>query len=212
MSGNEIRELAEALKIPYLIHFTRTSNLESILKHGLQPRSACKGLGVEPAINDDLRLDGREDGISLSISHPNGRMFYKVRKDHPDEKWVILAVHPKILWEKKVLFCKHNAADVRVSGQSADVLSHPDSFAAMFSEIDGHPSRAEQSIRAFDPTDVQAEILVMEGIAPELIRAAAFDDAASQVKFAKALGDRQQIVLKPNKGLFAERTYRRRNG
>lgn len=212
MSGQQIKALAEALKIPYLVHFTRTSNLASILEHGLQPRSACGRLGIQPTINDDLRLDGREDGISLSLSHPNGKMFYRLRKENPEEKWVILAVHPKVLWEKKVLFCKHNAADARVSGQAAEALAHPDAFAGMFTEIENIKSRAEQSLRSFDPTDVQAEVLVMEPIEPDHIHAAAFDDQVTQTQFAGILGARQNIFVKPNKGLFADRTYRRTFG
>lgn len=210
--SDEVQQIVKGLKIPYLLHFTRAVNLPSIVNHGLQPVAAFKALKIEAAINDDLRLDRRLNGISVSIAHPNGKMFYKLRKDNPDVEWAILAIHPRILWEKDVLFCKHNAADCRISGSPDEELRKPATLAALFDEVDGCPTRQEQVLRPFDPTDVQAEVLVLDIIEPQHIASVAFDSDTVRAKFASVLGDRQVITQKPSKGLFAERTYRRRYG
>ena len=79
MSKNEIENLAKELKIPYLVHFTHVSNLESILQNGLLSREKVDALGHDAMINDELRLDNHKETISVSIAHPNEKMFYKYR-------------------------------------------------------------------------------------------------------------------------------------
>lgn len=139
-------------------------------------------------------------------------MFYRLRKENPGTDWVILAVDPKILWEKDALFCQHNAADARISGTDSDTLRSADAFRGMFAEIEGHSSRASQVLRGFDPTDVQAEVLVMEAIQPIEIFGVAFDNAGVRERFDGALAGKKVITNGPSSGLFAERSYRRRGG
>lgn len=111
----QIQAIAVEKKVPFLVHFTRSENIPSIMRHGLIPMGMANDLGLNPQINDQLRLDGRLNGTSLSISFPNGQMFYRLRKDNPDVSWVVLAISTSVLWSKDVLFCRHNAADNRVS-------------------------------------------------------------------------------------------------
>lgn len=207
---DDIKAAVNALKVPYLLHFTRASNLPSIMKHGLQPVGAFANLGIKAEINDQLRLDGRLNGTSLSIAHPNGKMFYRLRKENPAVDWVVLSLHPNILWTKPVLFCKHNAAASEVSRATEEQLSSLNAFNDMFAEIEGLATRQAQSLRDFDPTDVQAEVLVMDPIESGLIKGVAFMSATSRERFAADIGDRQAIISAANKGVFAERTYRRR--
>ena len=42
----------------------------------------------------------------------------------------------------------------------------------MFEEIDGLPARSEERLKSFDPTDVQAEVLVFDVIEPAYITGA----------------------------------------
>jgi hypothetical protein len=65
MPRQAIQAQSEALNIPYLVHFTRAVNLPSILEHGLYPISRKDELGINPQVNDQMRLDGHLDGISL---------------------------------------------------------------------------------------------------------------------------------------------------
>lgn len=82
----------------------------------------------------------------------------------------------------------------------------------MFSEIEGHESRSEQGLRSYDPTDVQAEVLVMESIEPEFIVGALFNEARIKDAYRQHFGLRKLIIHQGRKGLFANRTYYRKFG
>lgn len=122
MAKGMIQDFCRKLQIPYLIHFTRTENINSIFRHGLYPVSSFAELDSTPIINDELRLDGHLDGISLSVAFPNSQMFYKCRMENPEVNWSVLILFPSILWEKDCAFCRHNAADGRISCQPLESL------------------------------------------------------------------------------------------
>jgi hypothetical protein len=82
----------------------------------------------------------------------------------------------------------------------------------MYDEIDGHPSRADQGLKDFDPTDVQAEILVMDVIEPVFILGALFNDIETRDQYSQHFGRRKLIVHSGRKGVFANRTYYRKFG
>lgn len=207
MSKQQIQEYSQAIKIPFLVHFTRASNLPSILEHGLYPMGRIAEIEVTPAINDELRLDGHLDGLSLSIAFPNFRMFYKLRKDNPDVEWVVLAVDPSVLWLKDCAFCRHNAADAKIIYEPLEELKKPEALVGMFEAIDGEQSREDQKLKSYDPTDGQAEVLVFDVIEPNLIGAAVFENTATRDAYQGLLGDRKIHVHRAGKGLFASRSY-----
>lgn len=208
--NEQIRKLAQARKIPFLVHFTRTRNIPSIMEHGLVPRSLMKELGIEAQINDEERYDYRLGGTSTSIAFPNGRMFFKLRQEDETEGWAILAIKPQVIWEKDALFCRHNAADRRISGLSDDELRTPAAFESLFEEIEGLSSRTDQALSPYDPTDVQAEVFIQEIIDPGLILGGLFDSKEARDEHVKIFGEKNSIYHRPRKGLFAERTYFRR--
>ena len=207
-----MQAIALAKKIPFLVHFTRSENIPSIMKHGLIPVGIANNLGIKPKINDQLRLDGRLNGTSLSISFPNGQLFYRLRKENPDVSWTVLAISTGVLWSKDVLFCCHNAADNRISRVTSDALRQPETFEALFGDVDGLAKRADQGLRSFDPTDVQAEALVMEKIEPEFILGALFNDKETLEALSPHFGKRKLILHRGQKGFFANRTYYRKFG
>ena len=94
LAWRRIQDMATERSIRYLVHFTRVGNLSSIMSHGLLSVQAAHKQGLVPLANDQLRLDGRTDAISLSISFPNDAMFYKYRQLHPQERWVSVAAEP----------------------------------------------------------------------------------------------------------------------
>lgn len=212
MSREKIQEIALARKIPLLAHFTRAENVQSILTHGLLPVSVAHSRGIHPTINDQHRLDGRLNGTSLSISFPNGSMFFKLRNENPETDWVILAVSNSILWSKNVLFCRHNAADKKISQVDSGILGTPEAFESMFEEIDSHESRMVQGIKSFDPTDVQAEVLVIDSIEPEFVLGALVNEDRVKDSLQPYFGRRKIIVHPGRKGFFANRTYYRKSG
>jgi hypothetical protein len=105
----EIKGFVDERNIIRLIHFTRYENLESILTNGLITRDGLNGFNHTVYVNDSLRLDGHTNSISLSLSFPNHRMFYKYRMGSEAQGWVVLAISPEVLWDYECAFCKHNA-------------------------------------------------------------------------------------------------------
>lgn len=210
MPKQAIQGHATAIQVPYLLHFTRATNLPSIMAHGLYPISRAHEIGIIPDINDQLRLDGHLNGTSVSIAFPNCQMFYKYRKDCEGVDWVVLVLHPAALWVKDCAFCRYNAADARISGLPLAVLKTSQAFMGIFDEIEGHTSRDEQKLKAFDPTDVQAEVLVFDVIEPQYILGVVFEKAAVRDAYAIHLGEHKSYLHANNKGMFASRSYVRK--
>lgn len=206
----KIQATAAQLNVPNLVHFTRVNNLPLIMQHGLQPVAAFEQLQIAPEINDQLRLDGRLSGISTSIGLPNDKMFYSLRQQHPDVEWAVLAISRKVLWEKDALFCRHNAAKALVANVTDDELRSHDAFTSMFSEIEGQRSRADQKLKPFDPTDVQAEVLIMEPIETDYILGAAFEHRETKDAYEHLF--KKTLLYGRGKGYFANRKYNREYG
>lgn len=202
-----IQQLATQLKIPQLVHFTRAVNLPGIFAHGLYPIARVGEVGIVPIVNDHGRWDGHLDSTSVSIAHPNCQMFYKYRMENDGTDWAVLTLNPAILWSKRCAFCRYNAADGRVAGQCVEQLQTRQAFEEMFTLIENHKSREEQRLRAYDPTDVQAEVLVFDVIEPIYIGNVYFDSSTVRDKYAATLGDRKGLVVGKNKSLFATRSY-----
>ncbi|EJV4018820.1 DUF4433 domain-containing protein, partial [Salmonella enterica] len=99
------------------------------------PVTEVGDLNITPEINDELRLDGHRDSTSLSIAFPNYRMFYRYRMDNPSIEWVVLGIHPSILWRNDCAYCCHNAADARISAQSLAQLKTLEAFEACLQKL-----------------------------------------------------------------------------
>lgn len=209
MSAQAIQAQATAVQVPYLLHFTRAVNLPSIMAHGIYPIGRANEVGANPAINDQYRFDGHRNSTSVSIGFPNCQMLYKYRKADEDVEWAILILHPSILWGKNCAFCRHNAADGRISGQPLVNLMAPAAFVGMYEEIEGITSRVEQKLKSYDPTDVQAEVLVFDVIEPQYVAGVIFEKGAARDKYVAHLGDRKTYIHANNKGMFANRKYAR---
>lgn len=206
MPRPEIQAYSQERAIPYLVHFTRLTNLASILQHGLCPVSDHGTLRTRPVINDELRLDGHLDGTSLSIGFPNYQMFYKYRQV-PNSEWVVLGIDSSVLWTKDCGFCQRNAATNEIAQQPLDNLRTLAAFQGMFDEIEGLNTRQQQRLKSSDPTDPQAEVLVFDKIEPELILGVAFNSRLARDNHAGICGNRQLVVESPTGGLFAARTF-----
>ncbi|MBO2691749.1 DUF4433 domain-containing protein [Shewanella algae] len=205
---SRIRAFAEQLEIPYLIHFTHISNLKSILAHGLVSRRTIDEHYQGVVVNDMERLDHRPDTISLSIAHPNDKMFYKYRDN--DSDWCVLGVKSSVLWERDCLFFKHNAADGLVSGIGDDTLRDVSSFKSMYDEFAWIDSREQQCLNKYDPTDVQAEVLVKHSVPTESIFGVVVSNRQIKKNISNFTDNVQVVINEPNKVLYASRTYRRK--
>ena len=202
-----IKDIAVEIGVPYLVHFTHIKNLESILEKGLLSRDQVDDLD-EVIINDEERYDGRPNTVSLSIAHPNDRMFYKYRDK--DEDWCVIVLTKRILWELDCLFLKNNAADKRVSGLSDNELSTLESFKSMYEEMDDLDSREEQCLKSFDPTDKKAEVLVLDHIPTKYILGVVVSNRQVKKNYRELLSDYQVKVNSPDKGVYASSTEPRK--
>jgi hypothetical protein len=206
---NEVRQAIEELGIPFLVHFTRTTNLRSIMQKGILPRSAFEAEGVAADINDELRLDGELGAVSLSVGFPNSKMLWKLRQENPGVNWAVLVIAREVLWDLPCAFCKHNAADSRISCLPTESLQSVDALKSMYGEVEGL-DRSGDRLKGFDPTDVQAEILAFGTIQPNSILGAAFQRGAIRSQYEPLFPGRK-VVLHGDRGFFSDRGYHRRN-
>lgn len=212
-----IKEFSEEIKIPYLVHFTRWENIEGIIQYGLLPKILIEDLPFEVSINDELRLDGHQDSVSLSIAFPNYKMFYRYRINSKADGWAVLAIRSSVLWEYECAFCKYNAADSRMSCIQKDDLKSLSAFKSMFAEfeqddflievfgIENKPkTRTDKKLKTFDPTDSQAEILVFDIIPVDKIIGIAFENIKLLSDFKSKYPNIKAIL---NKNYFSSRDY-----
>ena len=204
----EIEDFRNLRQIPYLLHFTRLESLQSIIQQGLRPREQIDNGQIAAEINDDLRLDGRRGFNCLSIAFPNSLMFHRFQQNNVGVDWPILVVNPLVMAHKHTLFCKHNAADSRISCKSDGELGSLASLAGLFEEISGHKSREDQKLKNCDPTDVQAEVLIPGVIEPQYIHAVVFPSVAAKNVSAPFMGEKTSYV-NDRRGLYATRRYYR---
>ena len=156
-----IQEYVAEREITYLVHFTRTSNLDSILQRGLVTRNTLLIDGYND-FNDQHRIDGT-DAICLSIGFPNYKMFYRLRKENIGVSWVVLAIKPEVLWTLRCAFCATNAASNCVTNIPLDQRTTLAALQAMYADW-GDMSRTTLGIPSYCPTNPQAEVLMLNGV------------------------------------------------
>ena len=169
---NSIRDVVATRNIPYLVHFTRIENIESILENGIAPRASLVS-GFH--FNDEMRLDGFPESTSLSISFPNWQMFYRCRcaERNKGANWVVLAISTETLVTHTCLFFPTNAANRRFQDDGHEAFSTRMGLTGLNSMFpdDPHGMRGARGLPDKTTTDPQAEILVFDRIPPEQISA-----------------------------------------
>lgn len=165
-------------KIDALYHFTHKDNLESILLTGLITRKKLKEQDVDYKYNDEYRWDALEDSISLSISHPNHKMFMKYAKPTGLDNWVVLKISPELLsgntnpaykelenydYLDKAIFNKFNAASFAMKNLSIKERKSHTAFLEMFE------SNIGKTLETYT-FDNQAEVLYQGNIPKEFIQ------------------------------------------
>lgn len=192
-----LQQTIQSRNIKYLIHFTRIENLERILSEGLKAKDTLVTEGIPFLWNDAHRLDGRTNASCCSIGHPNYKMFYSLRCEHPGSEWVVLGIKPSILWEKNVAFCFTNAASSSITRLPLNSLKGVNAFNKLFDEVPGKPTRQTLGLAENFPTDPQAEILVFETIETEDIFGVVFQSSARRDEYKIRFSDKQVLYI-PN--------------
>lgn len=184
--------------IEYLIHFTPTLNLFSILENQeLMSRAKLESLDIEQVdildyvqFTDDVRYDDK-NYINLSLSAPNTFLFSRFRQKTKDDftiNWCVLKIDPKHIYDENSLFAVTNAASNAAKRQFG-ITGDLEKFRMLFNEqlnintFNGTRSLNRNGVHPKYPTDVQAEILVRDIIPSESIIEVCFE---SEEKLAEA--------------------------
>lgn len=184
--------------IAYLIHFTPTINLYSILENQeLMSRARLESLDIEQfdildyiQFTDDIRYDDK-NYINLSLSAPNTFLFSKFRQKTKDDftiNWCVLKIEATHIYSKNTLFAITNAASNAAKKQFG-ITGDLEKFRMLFNEqlnintFNGVRTLNRNGIHPKYPTDVQAEILVRDNIPSENIIEVCFE---SEEKLAEA--------------------------
>lgn len=170
------KEITER-KIEYLIHFTPTINLYSILENKkIMSRAKLENLDIEQfdildyiKFSDNIRYDDK-NYINLSISSPNTFLFSKFQdnsKDSPEINWCVLKISTKYIYDNSTLFSVVNAASYSAKNQFG-ISKDFDGFKNIFMEEVAYNSRCfnriKYNLQDKYPTDIQAEVLVKDTI------------------------------------------------
>ncbi|MBR5912959.1 MAG: DUF4433 domain-containing protein [Selenomonadaceae bacterium] len=192
--------LAKFRGIKFLVHFTKIENLPSIAKFGLLTRKNLDDKSLNYSYNDDTRRDNITNSLSLSITFPNYKMFYKY--SGASEDWaVILLDAEKILGNIPCAFNYTNASNDNVKKISKEKRMSVDAFQKMFYEPDDS-SRKMRNLNANEPTDPQAEILCLGDIPLKYFAGIVFKNSSRATENKKLFSN---IPLKVDDYYFAPR-------
>lgn len=178
-----IQRIVSARNIRVLTHFTRISNLDSILSQGLLTKSSLARNDIYCEENDSLRYD-QTDAVCATISYPNYKMWFQLRTNNPSVKWAVVVLQASVLWQRDCVFSATNAAANEVTSTSFDLRRGATALESMFGDY-GKKKRDELGIPAHFTTNPQAEVLVMDGVPRQLIRAVAFYDQSTTAHYAR---------------------------
>lgn len=186
MIKEKIQQDITVRKISCLTHFTDISNLDSIMKHGLLSIKSLNNDNINYLNNDDLRLEGRQNSISLSIEFPNYQMFYKYRECQIIKKnMIVLLIDPLLILEKDCLFFYKNAASSEFCCYNDEKLRDIESWKAMFKSSVDNRQREQLHIPNNYTTSPQAEILCLEKIEPRYIKEIVYSTQDDYNRFGK---------------------------
>lgn len=195
---------AKIRDIEFLVHFTNTKNLESIFSYGLLNRDYLDEQEYEYEYNDYLRLDNVTDSISTSITFPNYKMFWPIRQNSPNEDWAILFIDANKALKLKCAFCSNNAASNQERLIELENRCTYESYFKMFGENHDYFTREDMNLYPNEPTNPQAEVLVLENIPTNYISLCIFENQTIFKKY-KNLFNNVDIVPGFDIGYFYPR-------
>ena len=161
-----IREIRQR-DICYLLHFTQSTNIPGIARHGLLSR---RGIGERDGIVATPSAAGRYDendgAISVSVSTFYPKMFDRKRRDNPGADWTFLALDPEILWRLECHFFAYGASKWRSDRHKPGTTS---AFMRLFEDRVPAGYRHASGIPDHVPTYPGAEVQVLEDVPLEFI-------------------------------------------
>lgn len=206
-------QIAQFLKdknITTLLHFSDRQNLFNILNYGLLSREILDNLQWTYSLNDEKRLDGRLDCISLSMSRINKELLDSFIAKGKIKECVIIGIDATMLYreDNERIYCQTNAATKRANKGSEFkdlVAMFDDEVSYRRSYDEKHLKRSEQNLNDNKPTAPQAEILWKDWVNPNYIQGIYFYNGAKQIKTRKIIvisKKSKHTNLTQEKGLF----------
>jgi ssDNA thymidine ADP-ribosyltransferase, DarT len=141
-------------------------------------------------------------GHITSISFPNYKLFYTFRQRDMSAEWVLIALHPSVMWETRTVFCTANAALTEVSSIPLKERQGLMALKRLFDDFGSKP-RANLEIPDRYTTNRQAEVLLMDGAPKKYIRGLVAPTSAIQTRLAERFPG---VPVKLNGGFFNGRS------
>lgn len=212
--NRELKANIEKRKIRWLVHFTRTDNLESILDKGICTLDTLEKIGIEFFANDEYRWDHCTDCVNVTIEFPNSWTLKSYMANSPGTDWIMLFLNPELLYEQENYYAYHNASTGEINRNIRNMNKNED-FENMFADR-VVVAKASGEQRVFDrfqikehdylPTSDQAEILIRGSIDSKFIVGIAF---SSKVEFRRLENDKrfEGIEMFYNPDIFKNHRY-----
>lgn len=168
VTKSKLADMARSRGIKYLVHFTKKENLKNIETHGLRSRQELETASLPFNFNDSWRGDGFRNTVSLSVTSPNYKMFYSLRRNNPSAEWAVILLDAcKVLQNCDCAFQSTNAASNTMRGIPIAERKTLEAFASMFYD---DKIRKIRNLKDNEPTDPQAEILCFDTIPPKFFK------------------------------------------
>lgn len=173
--------------IKEFVHFTNERNLLSILCRGVLSRKVLQENNIPFEYNDEKRLDGMLDAVSLSVTAPNYLMFYKYRALKEKSNWVVITFDSQKILEYKCSFYRANAACMDSCQFKKEERQNVNSFEEMFSDWDPYHNRWSLDLGSNETTNPQAEVMVFDAIPISCISRIVFQNERLLKKYTPLL-------------------------
>jgi hypothetical protein len=166
----KIKNFLESRDIQYLVHFTDTSNIQSIKHYGLLSINELTKRKIHFKQNDLYRMDGFTDFICLSITNLNKMVYWNFKKTDRIKSTSLVKINASVLYleiNKKRFYCDRNAsANSCEKGSTIDFLANMFRDEMTYSTLNNtYIYNRIKNIRANnETTDPQAEIVLEKSI------------------------------------------------
>ena len=164
-------------EISRLFHFTSVHNLQSIVTHGFLGRESLTQGNIAFVPSDNNREEPLINGVCFSLSRPNSYMA--ARKIQSGQELVLLEITglEKILTQYNFVVSPGNFGS---SALKRKIQSWPEEFVGgkgLMNLFVGDEIREKFSIPSFEPTDPQAEVILLEDLPWEYVERIYFPNA-----------------------------------
>ncbi len=184
----KIYKYLEDLQAFFFVHFTPISNLPSILKYGILPRSELNARKIHADTPDKDRFDNRLDYSSFSIAFPNYKVLFNKRCSTPFQ-YAVLIIDTQIILDlplSAISYLPGNAASNAI--QKVENYTGFEAVKALYApSVQIGPTmytRDQLGIPEHFSTNPQAEVFIKAAIAPQYIKSIKGEDSkqVAQIK------------------------------